>query len=169
MDAVAGRPLLDHGAWVPLRALDPKGERPVVTVSLAAHLDPLQHLALGHALAPLRQEGVAILTSGGLTHNQQAFREGWFAGTPIPTAEAPSARFEAWALEALAEVGLAREQRLLEAATHPDFAWAHPTPDHWLTTLVAAGAAHEEPGRALFRGFQHSLSTALVGFGTASR
>ena len=65
IDAQAGAPRLDHGAWVPLRALDPDGQRPVVTVSLAAQLDPARHLDLGRALAPLRDQGVAIVGLAG--------------------------------------------------------------------------------------------------------
>jgi hypothetical protein len=57
---------------------------------------------------------------------------------------------------------------LLRAGEHPDFAWCHPTPDHWLPTLIATAAAPDEPGVVLHRGFQHSLSTALLGFGRAA-
>lgn len=163
--AVLGRPRLDHGAWVPLRALDPDGHRPVVTLSLDPSLDPGVHVALGRALAPLRDEGVAVIVSGGLTHNQGAFRQGWFSRAPLDHVEPPSARFEAWALATLATPGPARTDALLAAEQHPDFAWAHPGIDHWLPTLVAVGAAEHEPGEVLHRGFQHSLSTALVRFG----
>jgi aromatic ring-opening dioxygenase catalytic subunit (LigB family) len=151
---------------VSLRALDPDGQRPVVTVSMAAHLDPARHLDLGRALAPLRDEGVAIVTSGGLTHNQEAFRQGWFAGSPVDAAQAPSARFADHALAALAATGPERDRRLLDAPAHPDFAWAHPTLDHWLPALIAAGAADRDPGVAWYQGFQHSLSTAMVVFGS---
>jgi hypothetical protein len=54
---------------------------------------------------------------------------------------------------------------LLEAPAHPDFARAHPTLDHWLPVLVAAGAAGRDAATVLHRGFQHGLSTALVAFG----
>lgn len=57
---------------------------------------------------------------------------------------------------------------MLDAAAHPDFARAHPTLDHWLPALIAAGAADGEPGRAWHQGFQRSLSTAMVVFGSGS-
>ncbi len=163
--AKRGTPRLDHGAWVPLRALDPDGRRPVVTLSLDPSLDPARHVALGRALARLRGAGVAIVASGGLTHNQGEFRRGWFAGAPVEAAAPPSARFEGWALAALQGAGPGRTTALLAAGEHPDFAWSHPTPDHWLPTLVAVGAAEDEPGTVLHRGFQHSLATALVQLG----
>lgn len=163
--AERGVPRLDHGAWVPLRALDPAGRRPVVTLSLDPSLDPARHVQIGRALAPLRQEGVALVASGGVTHNQAEFRRGWFAGAPVETAVAPSARFEAWAIGILEGAGPDRTRALLAAAEHPDFAWSHPSMDHWLPTLVAVGAAEEEPGIVLHRGFQHSLATALLRFG----
>lgn len=160
-----GAPHLDHGAWVPLRALDPEGGRPVVTLSLHVSFEPALHVALGRALAALRDEGVAVLASGGLTHNQQEFRRSWFAGGDEGAAAPPSARFEAWATSALAACGPARTEALLAAPAHPDFAWSHPSLDHWLPTLVAVGAAEHEEGDALHRGFQHSLATAMLGFG----
>jgi 4,5-DOPA dioxygenase extradiol len=165
VDAVAGSPRLDHGAWVPLRALDAAGRRPVVTLSLAAGLDADAHLALGQALAPLRDDAVAVVASGGVTHNQNEFRRAWFAGAPLDAVTAWSGRFEAWALDALAEPEPARAARLLGARAHADFALAHPTIEHWLPALVAAGAARGDAARVLHRGFQHSLSTALVAFG----
>jgi 4,5-DOPA dioxygenase extradiol len=162
-----GPPRLDHGAWVPLRALDPAGARPVVTLSLHASFEPELHVEVGRAIAALRREGVAVLASGGLTHNQEEFRLGWFAGGEVAAAVPPSARFEAWAASALATGGAARTEALLAASAHPDFAWCHPSFDHWLPTLVAVGAAEDEDGELLHRGFQHSLATAMIGFGCA--
>jgi 4,5-DOPA dioxygenase extradiol len=165
LTAQKGQPRLDHGAWVPLMALDPSGSRPVVTLSLDPGLDPERHLRIGRAVAALRREGVGVITSGGLTHNQAEFRRRWFAGAPVEATTPASARFEAWALEVLAEPGEARTRALLAAPQHPDFGWCHPTLDHWLPTLVAVGAAEGAPGTVLHRGFQHALSTALLAFG----
>lgn len=59
---------LDHGAWVPLMHMFPKGEVPVVQLSIQSHLDPVKHTALGEAISPLRSEGVLVLGSGGAVH-----------------------------------------------------------------------------------------------------
>lgn len=162
-----GAPRLDHGAWVPLRALDPEGARPIVTLSLHRSLDPALHVRLGGALRALRDEGVAVLASGGLTHNQREFRRAYFAGGREAEAAAPSRHFASAMLTAAAAAGRRRTAALLGATDHPDFAWCHPSTDHWLPLLVAIGAAEEEPGVVLHQGFQHSLSTAMLGFGTA--
>ena len=49
---------LDHGVFVPLKLAFPQADLPVVQLSLRRDLDPVAHLALGQALAPLRNEGV---------------------------------------------------------------------------------------------------------------
>ena len=84
---------LDHGAYVPLVAMYPEADVPVLQISMPA-LDPQELFALGRALAPLRDEGVLVFGSGFLTHNMRyAFRPG------IPEW---AREFDAWAADALA-------------------------------------------------------------------
>ncbi len=166
ISVATGAPALDHGAWVPLSLLFPNAEVPLVTLSLAAHQDPHTHFALGQALAPLCREGVLLIASGGATHSREHFRAGYLAGRPSDHAEPFSCRFDDWLVAAVADP-TERQQRLLDAPSHGDFHTAHPTLDHWLPVLIAAGAGHGEPGRALIRGYQHSLSMTALGFGDA--
>lgn len=60
---------LDHGAWSMLVHLFPKGNIPVVQLSLDRTKTFEQHYELAKKLAPLREKGVLILLSGNLTHS----------------------------------------------------------------------------------------------------
>jgi aromatic ring-opening dioxygenase catalytic subunit (LigB family) len=88
----------DHGVFVPLKVMFPEADVPTVQLSLQHGLDPEAHLAIGHALAPLRQDGVLIVGSGQSYHNMRGFMGG--RGRNDPGAQA----FDAWLREALADV-----------------------------------------------------------------
>ncbi len=130
---------LDHGAWVPLVAMYPEADVPVLQLSMP-RLDPAELFALGRALAPLRDEGVLVFGSGFLTHNMRyAFRP----GVPQWAKE-----FDAWAEESLSRFDvdalLDFEKRAPAART------ALPTWEHYAPLLVAAGAAADGPPRVTF-------------------
>lgn len=55
---------LSPGAWIPLQALFPGGEIPLVELGLPAHWSPEDISRLGLALSPLRGKGVLILGCG---------------------------------------------------------------------------------------------------------
>jgi len=129
--AVADDPArgLDHGAYVPLVAMVPRADVPVLQVSMPG-LDPQALFRLGRALAPLRDEGVLVFGSGFITHNMRyAFSPG------IPEwAKA----FDAWAADALARFDV---DALLDfQARAPAAQMALPTWEHYAPLLVAAGA-----------------------------
>lgn len=152
---------LDHGAWVPLLYLYPEADVPVFQVSLPASLDAAGAWALGQALAPLADEGVLIVGSGSLTHNLHEFRAGQ------TDAEAYATAFVAWVREAVTQGDSARLQRTLDDAPHAQR--AHPTTEHFLPLLVAAGAAGQAtPGRVIDGGITHGvLSMDAFVFGPA--
>ncbi len=150
---------LDHGAWVPLRALFPRAELPVLQLSLPRSRDPQLLLQAGRALAPLRAEGVLILGSGGLVHNLG--RLAW-DGQPAP--EPWALDFETWMLAHLHEqdwAGLvgAREQA-------PGHALAAPTTEHLDPLYVVLGASGTAEPADLYAGWQHgNLSLRALAFG----
>jgi 4,5-DOPA dioxygenase extradiol len=130
---------LDHGAYVPLMAMYPGADVPVIQVSMPG-LVPKQLFELGRALAPLRNEGVLIFGSGFLTHNMSyAFRR----GTPAWARE-----FDDWAKGALERKDV---DALLDFQTRaPAAQTALPTWEHYAPVLVAAGAAGDAPGKVGF-------------------
>jgi 4,5-DOPA dioxygenase extradiol len=65
----------DHGAWGVARPMFPDADIPLVEMSLDRNLAMVQHLALGKALAPLREEGVLIVGSGNIVHNLALWRQ----------------------------------------------------------------------------------------------
>jgi aromatic ring-opening dioxygenase catalytic subunit (LigB family) len=63
----------DHGAFVPLKLMYPEAAIPTIQLSLKRGLDPGEHISIGRALQPLRDEGVFIIGSGMTFHNLSAF------------------------------------------------------------------------------------------------
>ncbi len=82
----------DHGVFVPLKLLFPDAGVPVVVLSLLESMDPAAHLRMGRALAPLRDEGVMIVGSGGSFHSLPAMRKAGFRDTATKRDENPQAK-----------------------------------------------------------------------------
>jgi aromatic ring-opening dioxygenase catalytic subunit (LigB family) len=137
----AGNPALldpergfDHGAFTPLHVIYPSADVPVIQLSLKQGLDPATHVAMGRALAPLRDENVLIVGSGLSYHNLRQFfsPRGW----------APSREFDAWLNGVL--FGGSPEDRaklLIDWERAPSAREAHPREEHLLPLMVAVGAA----------------------------
>lgn len=137
--AAAGLPVhldpaqgFDHGTFAPLAIIYPDADVPVFQVSLRANYDPAEHLALGRALAPLRDEGVLIIGSGLSYHN---------LGLMGPAAKTPSDGFDAWLTEAMALSPLARTAALVDWEQAPYARTCHAQEDHLVPLFAALGAA----------------------------
>ena len=151
---------LDHGAYVPLAAMYPQADVPVLQVSMPSE-DPATLFALGRALAPLRREGVLVVGSGFLTHNLRAMDM-----SPDPVTPGWAAEFDAWAADVLARRDV--DQLLDYRRRAPGVRQALPTREHFVPVLAAAGAASEVPERVAFpiTGYNFgSLTKRSVQFG----
>jgi 4,5-DOPA dioxygenase extradiol len=146
----------DHG----LKAY-PVANIPVVQLSIDAMESTRFHFDLGRRLKPLRDEGVFIVASGNIVHSLNlSIRSG--PEIPYPWAE----RFDTTVRDKL----LGRNWNdLIEYQTlDQDWAYAVPTPDHYLPLLYALGAADElEPLSFPVEGIvSGSMSMRSVLFGT---
>lgn len=153
---------LDHGTWSVLVHMLPAADVPVVQLSIDARLAPAEHLAIGRALAPLRDEGVLVLGSGNIVHNLRHAFTAWHRGEQqTPEWSREFDRGIAGALERHDDDHLAR------ALTTEAGRLAHPTPDHYLPLLYAAGASTPADAvRFPIEGFDmSSLSMRSVRFG----
>ena len=131
----------DHGTFAPLQAMYPEADVPVVQLSLKHGYDPAEHLAIGRALRPLRDEGVLIVGSGLSFHNLRM----WGAA-----ARAPSRAFDAWLDETLRAPAGDRTRRLERWEDAPAARLAHPEEDHFVPLMVALGAAEDEPATRVY-------------------
>ena len=131
---------LDHGVFIPLKVAFPDADIPVLQLSLQQGLDPAVHLAIGQALAPLRDQGVLIVGSGMSYHNLRLL----FSGRGNEGAAA----FGDWLVAAATDNDPARrEAQLIRWAEAPHARECHPEEEHLIPLMVAAGAAGSDVGR----------------------
>lgn len=152
---------LDHGTWSVLKPMFPAANIPVLQLSMDYSRPPSEHYALGQQLRSLRERGVLIVGSGNIVHNLRAVRR-----------DASVIQAYDWAQEfdTVVQGQISRGQ----LATLPNFQalgtvaqMAHPTYEHYLPLLYAAGAVHAgEAPRFVNTGFQSaSISMRSVVWG----
>jgi aromatic ring-opening dioxygenase catalytic subunit (LigB family) len=134
----------DHGTFVPLKLTWPEAEVPTIQLSLKRGLDPEEHLAIGRALAPLRDEGVFIVGSGMTFHNMRGFGD--------PGALAVSEAFDGWLQKAATAAQPERDAALAAWDTAPAARLNHPREEHLLPLMVIAGAADADSGTVGYSG-----------------
>lgn len=151
----------DHGMYAPMAVIYPEADMPTVQLSLRRGLNPHDHLAMGRALAPLREEGVLIVGSGLSYHNLRAFG---------PAAKQPSAAFDTWLHESLATTGAARSAALARWLQAPSARQAHPREEHLLPLMVAVGAAEDDAAQCVYHedDFFGGIAVSNWRFGSAA-
>jgi aromatic ring-opening dioxygenase catalytic subunit (LigB family) len=152
----------DHGAFTPLHVMYPRADVPVIQLSLKQGLDPSIHLALGRAIAPLRDENVLIVGSGLSYHNLREFfsPRGW----------GPAREFDAWLNGALLGGSPAdRDKLLIGWDSAPSARAAHPREEHLIPLMVAAGAAGDDRAELAYheKDFVGGLTVSSYRFITA--
>ena len=155
----AGRPAkldadrgLDHGAWAPLTRLYPGADVPVVQLTVPAGRPPEEILAVGRALAPLRERGVLLTASGNLSHDLRQYD--WGSRDAAPWAR----EFEGWLLPRLKSGKTSDLLAYREKAPHAEL--AAPTTEHFDPLFFALGAG--DGGRFVLRHRELSMGAALA-------
>ncbi len=152
---------LDHGAWSVLKPMFPEADIPVIQLSMDYSRAPEDHYALAKQLKALRDRGVLIVGSGNIVHNLTQMQRG-----------AQGHQAYDWALEFDQTMGGYLQQGNLEALQNFQklgalAKMAHPTHEHFLPLLYAAGAVESrEPMRFFNTNFQGgSISMRSVMWG----
>ena len=145
----------DHGTWSVLKPMFPKADIPVIQLSMDYSRPPAEHFAIGQQLKALRERGVLIVGSGNIVHNLRATRRDVAANQAYD-----------WAVEFDSKIadqmqkgdlaGLAGFQKLGQVAQ-----LAHPTYDHYLPLLYAAGAADPKEPLRFFNTNYQSASISM--------
>ncbi|ETS74081.1 hypothetical protein PFICI_13947 [Pestalotiopsis fici W106-1] len=156
---------LDHGVWAGfIVAFDPEKNPlnvPIIQVSLFGNEDPNQHYRVGQALEGLRDHGTLIVGAGMAVHNLHDFRATRGTGSTRPY----TLSFDEALKEAVAAPPEGRQARMAALLARGDARQAHPTFEHILPMLVAAGAAGADVGHRLWTLPEGSLSWAQYRFG----
>lgn len=152
---------LDHGTWSVLKPMFPDADIPVIQLSMDYSRAPEDHYALARQLMALRDRGVLIVGSGNIVHNLRQMQRG-----------ASGNQAYDWALEFDQTIGGYMQQGNLAALQNFQklgqvAKMAHPTHEHYLPLLYAAGAVDaKEPMRFFntnFQGGSISMRSAIWG------
>jgi aromatic ring-opening dioxygenase catalytic subunit (LigB family) len=148
---------LDHGVFIPFKLIYPQADVPIVQLSLQRNLDADDHLRIGRALAPLRDEGILIVGSGMSYHNlRELFVD-------APRVNQPAEQFDRWLGDAVTGQDADTRWRSLAGwADAPGARTAHPHAEHLLPLMVAAGAAAQDRARRTYH--EPLLGKPIAGF-----
>jgi len=146
---------LDYNSWMPLSLLYASPKVPVVEVSLPAGGSPEDMMAVGRALAPLRESGFMLVGIGAVVCNPHRVQHDDDNAAPEGWARA----FDEWVKERLLALDISALLQYRRQGPHAHI--SAPTPDN-LDPLFFVLGAHRQGDRVmtLFEGF-HSGTLSL--------
>jgi aromatic ring-opening dioxygenase catalytic subunit (LigB family) len=115
----------------------------VIQLSLKQGLDVAEHLAIGRALAPLRDDGIFIVGSGDTFHNLREFGLGSLE---------KMMQFDTWLTKVVTGDPRVRDAQLERWNDAPFARYCHPREEHLLPLMVIAGAAGTDGGLVTWSG-----------------
>lgn len=148
---------LDHGAWSVLSLSYPNAEIPVIALSLPIYDSLNEYLKLGEALKELRKDDILIIGSGSATHNL----------SKLSRNSSP----DHWAIDFVTWLQKAVENKDYEQLTniyscHPSARIAHPSLEHYVPLLIAAGTAKNEEAKLIHDSYElGNLNNSCFKFG----
>lgn len=144
----------DHGTFIPMKIMFPQEDVPITQLSLLSSLDPEAHVAMGQALAPLRDEGVLIVCSGMSFHNLRALNSG---------SKSKAVEFDRWLQAACTDEN--RRVLLAEWKRAPHAQFCHPREEHLLPLVVGIGAAGDDTAVVNFSAVEFGVPVSGFRFG----
>ena len=146
---------LDHGSWGVLKPMFPGADIPVIQLSMDYSRAPEDHYAMAQQLKSLRDRGVLIVGSGNIVHNLRQMQRGAAANQAYD-----------WTLEfdqttggLIQQGNLGALQNFLKLGSLAKM--AHPTHEHYLPLLYAAGAVDGKERVRVFNTDYQGGSTAM--------
>ncbi|MCJ1437272.1 hypothetical protein MMC27_006658 [Xylographa pallens] len=132
----------DHGVFIPLLLINPAADVPIVQVSVLRSQSPSDLFAMGRALAPLREQNIAIIGSGSASfHHVSSYFNGRVNTPSFQRMQ------KQWGTTLEQTIGMPqadqREESLLAWKQWEGSAQIHPrgAAEHFSPLVVCAGAA----------------------------
>lgn len=127
---------LDHGVWVILNKMFPEANIPVVALSVDSLRSPQEQYSIGRMLAPLREEGILLIGSGGLVHNLRLLKQD-------DQPEEWATEFDAWVAEELDSWNLPELFAYDKKAPHASSAVPSYAREHFVPLFYVMGSADD--------------------------
>ncbi|MFZ2739721.1 MAG: 4,5-DOPA dioxygenase extradiol [Burkholderiaceae bacterium] len=145
----------DHGCWGVLKPMFPQADIAVIQLSMDYQQDPAVHYALAKQLRPLREQGVLIVASGNFVHNLRLMQR----SAPNSQAFDWTREFDQIMAQHISEGRLDALQNFRQHGQLADL--AHPTWEHFLPLLYAAGAVESGETVQFFNDSFQAASTSM--------